>query len=140
MKWILRGVLLLMGAIFVLSLMAAAAVLFLMSLIRWLFTGRKPSILMAMTAYQQWKHGCWRRLQIDPVCRFHVTQRDDLEPVGGLRIRAAKGGSVKSRRLGQICAGANSHTSKRSACALSVNTNCNIKQRSWLNAVFYPQL
>ena len=108
MKWILRGVLLLMGAIFVLSLMAAAAVLFLMSLIRWLFTGRKPSILMAMTAYQQWKHGCWRRLQIDPVCRFHVTQRDDLEPVGGLRIRAAKGGPVKSRRLGQICAGANS--------------------------------
>ena len=57
MKWILRGVLLLMGAIFVLSLMVAAAVLFLMSLIRWLFTGRKPSILITMTTYQQWKHG-----------------------------------------------------------------------------------
>ena len=57
MKWILRGLLLLMGAIFVLSLMVVAAVLFLLSLIRWLFTGRKPSILMAMTTYQQWKHG-----------------------------------------------------------------------------------
>ena len=55
MKWILRGLLLLIGAIFVLSLMVAAAVLFLMSLIRWLFTGRKPSILMAVTAYQKWK-------------------------------------------------------------------------------------
>ena len=55
MKWILRGLLLLMGAIVVLSLMVVAAVLFLLSLIRWLFTGRKPSILMAMTAYQQWK-------------------------------------------------------------------------------------
>ena len=56
MKWVLRGLLLLMGAIVVLlSLMVVAAVLFLLSLIRWLFTGRKPSILMAMTAYQQWK-------------------------------------------------------------------------------------
>ena len=56
MKWILRGLLLLMGAIFLLSLMVVAAMLFLLSLIRWLFTGRKPSILMAVTAYQQWKH------------------------------------------------------------------------------------
>ena len=37
-------------------------------------------------------HLCWRRHQIDPVGRFHVTQRDDLEPVDGLRIVAAKGG------------------------------------------------
>jgi hypothetical protein len=56
MKWILRGLLLLMGAFFLLSLVVVAAVLFLLSLIRWLFTGRKPSILMAVTAYQQWKH------------------------------------------------------------------------------------
>ena len=54
MKWILRGLLLLMEAIFVLSLMVAAAVLFLLSLIQWLFTGRKPSILITMTTYQQW--------------------------------------------------------------------------------------
>ncbi len=32
--------------------------------------------------------------QIDPLCRFHVTRRDDLEHVGGLGIAAAKGGSV----------------------------------------------
>ena len=37
-----------------------------------------------------------------------MTQRDDLEPDGGLGIAAAEGGSVKSRRLGQICVGANS--------------------------------
>ena len=55
MKWVLRGLLLLMGAIVVLSLMVVAVVLFILSLIRWLFTGRKPSILMAVTAYQQWK-------------------------------------------------------------------------------------
>ena len=36
-----------------------------------------------------------------------MTQRDDLEPVGGLGIAAAKGGSVKSRRLGQIWVYAN---------------------------------
>jgi hypothetical protein len=36
-----------------------------------------------------------------------MTQRDDLEPVGGLGLVAAEGGSVKSRRLGQICVGAN---------------------------------
>ena len=66
-------------------------------------------------AYDGWSEGrltqaeaaCWRRLQIDPVCRFHVAQRDDLEPVGGLEIAATKGGAVKSRRLGQICVGAN---------------------------------
>ena len=57
MKWILRGVLVSMGAIFVLSLTVVAAMLFLLSLIRWLFTGRKPSILMAVTTYQQLKHG-----------------------------------------------------------------------------------
>jgi hypothetical protein len=36
-----------------------------------------------------------------------MTQRGDPEPVGGLGVAAAEGGSVKSRRLGQICVGAN---------------------------------
>ena len=36
-----------------------------------------------------------------------MTQRDDLEPIGGLGTAATKGGSVKSPRLGQICVGAN---------------------------------
>ena len=44
-----------------------------------------------------------------------MTQRDDLEPIGGLGTAATKGGSVKSRRLGQICVGAN----RRSLCALA---------------------
>ena len=51
--------------------------------------------------------GCWRRRQIDPVCRLPMTQRDDLEPIGGLGIAAANCGSVKSWHLGQICVGAN---------------------------------
>ena len=41
---------------------------------------------------------CGRRRQIDPVCRFPVTQRDDLEPIAGRGIAAINGGSVKSRR------------------------------------------
>ena len=36
-----------------------------------------------------------------------MTQRDDLEPIGGLGTAATNGGSVKSWRLGQICVGAN---------------------------------
>ncbi len=52
--------------------------------------------------------------QIEPAWRFHVIQRDHLEPVGGLGIAAAKGGSVKSRRLGQICVGANSRAQSAS--------------------------
>ena len=38
-----------------------------------------------------------------------MTQRDDLEPIDGLGIAAAEGGSVKSWRLGQIYVGANTH-------------------------------
>ena len=40
-----------------------------------------------------------------------MTQRDDCEPVGGLGIAAAKGGSVNSRRLGQMCVGTNKEES-----------------------------
>ena len=50
---------------------------------------------------------CGHRLQIDPVCRLPVTQRNDLEAVAGRGLATAKGGSVKSRRLGQICLGSN---------------------------------
>jgi len=45
-------------------------------------------------------------------CRLPVTQRDGLESIAGRGAAAAKGGSVKSRRLGQICVGANT----RGAC------------------------
>ena len=44
-------------------------------------------------------------------------QRDDREPVVGLGIAAAEGGSVKSRRLGQICVGANNKSSYHRFCA-----------------------
>jgi hypothetical protein len=67
--------------------------------------------VVAIPANMRDELDCWRRLQIDPVSRFHVTQRDDLESVGGLGIAATKGGAVKSRCLGQICVGANSYIS-----------------------------
>ncbi len=70
------------------------------------------SVLLISMTWHVLEALCWRRLQTDPARRFHVTQRDDLEPVGGLGIAAAKGGSVKSRRLGQICVGANTRTVK----------------------------
>ena len=35
-----------------------------------------------------------------------MTQRDDPEPFAQRGLAAANGGSVKSRRLGQICVGA----------------------------------
>ena len=41
---------------------------------------------------------CGHRLQIDPVCRFPVTQHDDLEPIAGRGIAAPNGGAAKSRR------------------------------------------
>ena len=44
---------------------------------------------------------------MDPAYWFPVTQRDDPGPVAGLGIAAANSGSVKSRRLGQNCVGAN---------------------------------
>ena len=87
MKWILRGLLLLMEAIFVLSLMVAAAVLFLLSLIQWLFTGRKPSILMAMTAYQQSKHGSrwsYRQRNGEDIIEAEVNEvrvQQDCQPI-----------------------------------------------------------
>ena len=48
------------------------------------------------------------------LCRFPVTHSNHLEPVGGLGIAAGKGRSVKSRRPGQICVGANTLTRYRS--------------------------
>ena len=64
-------------------------------------TSRTPSIARGMPA-PAWPCAA-------AVCRFPVTQRDDLEPVGGLGIAAANGGSVKSRLGGQICVGANKY-------------------------------
>ena len=78
---------------------------------------------------------CWRRCQIDPVCRLHVTQREDLEPVGGLGIVAAQGGSVKSRHLSQICLGASDPQTipcaasiARASCSPSMKA---AKARTW---------
>ena len=50
---------------------------------------------------------CRCRRQIDPACRFPVTQRDAHVIVAGHRMAVADGGSGKSRHLGQIHVGTN---------------------------------
>ena len=42
MQWLLRAFLLLLGLGFMLALLCMAALMFIFSLLRWLFTGRKP--------------------------------------------------------------------------------------------------
>ena len=49
-----------------------------------------------------WRPACWRRRQIDPVCRLPLILRSDLEPTAGRGVEAANVESVKSWRPGQI--------------------------------------
>ncbi len=78
--------------------------------IKW---AKAPWAIRKIRICQNRPYHCRRRREIDPVCRLPMTQRDDLEPIGGLGTAATKGGSVKSRRLGQICVGANSQRPQR---------------------------
>lgn len=50
---------------------------------------------------------CWRRRQIDPGCRYSVTQREVSGIVAGRGMAACHGGSVQSWYVGQNCVGAN---------------------------------
>ncbi len=44
---------------------------------------------------------CWRRRQIDPGCRYSVTQREVSGIVAGRGMAACHGGSVQSRYVGK---------------------------------------
>jgi hypothetical protein len=70
------------------------------------------------------KEVCRCRRQIDPACRFPVTQRDDPGIVAGRGMAAADGGSRKCRHLGQIRVGANTLGSR------SLNSQQNFKLSS----------
>lgn len=54
MKWILRLWLLAMGLAFLLGLMLVSLILLVISLLKWILTGRRPNIIMALNSYQRW--------------------------------------------------------------------------------------
>lgn len=58
--------------------------------------------------------GC-RRRQIDPSCRFSVTQPGVLVIFAACGLAASMGGSAQSRHLGQIRAGTNTWTRRAGA-------------------------
>lgn len=55
MRWLLRVFLLLLGLGFMLALLCMAALMFVFSLLRWLFTGRKPQLVVVMDSYKKWQ-------------------------------------------------------------------------------------
>ena len=55
MRWLLRVFLLLLGLGFMLALLCMAALMFAFSLLRWLFTGRKPQMVVVMDSYKKWQ-------------------------------------------------------------------------------------
>jgi hypothetical protein len=60
MGWLLRVFLLLLGLGFMLALLCMAALMFIFSLLRWLFTGRKPQLVVVMDSYKKWQqHAPW---------------------------------------------------------------------------------
>lgn len=54
MKWLLRLWLLAVGLAFLLGLMVIGFILFVISLLKWAVTGRRPNIIMALNSYQRW--------------------------------------------------------------------------------------
>ena len=55
MRWMLRVFFLLLGLGFMLALLCMAALMFAFSLLRWLFTGRKPQLVVVMDSYKKWQ-------------------------------------------------------------------------------------
>jgi hypothetical protein len=55
MRWLLRIFFLLLGLGFMLALLCMAALMFIFSLLRWLFTGRKPQLVVMMDSYKKWQ-------------------------------------------------------------------------------------
>jgi len=80
MQWLFRAFLLLLGLGFMLALLCMAALMFVFSLLRWLFTGRKPQVVLIMDSYKRWqKNAPWQARQSDSADIIDVQARD-LEP------------------------------------------------------------
>jgi hypothetical protein len=54
MKWFLRLWLLAMGLVFLLGLVLVCLILFTVSMLKWVLTGRRPNINLAVNSYQRW--------------------------------------------------------------------------------------
>ncbi len=80
MQWLLRAFLLLLGLGFMLALLCMAALMFVFSLLRWLFTGRKPQVVLIMDSYKRWQQKApWQARQQDNADIIDVQGRD-IEP------------------------------------------------------------
>ena len=80
MQWLFRAFLLLLGLGFMLVLLCMAALMFVFSLLRWLFTGRKPQVVLIMDSYKRWQQKApWQARQSDSADIIDVQARD-LEP------------------------------------------------------------
>jgi len=77
MQWLLRAFLLLLGLGFMLALLCMAALMFVFSLLRWLFTGRKPQVVLIMDSYKRWQQKApWQARQSDSADIIDVQGRD----------------------------------------------------------------
>ena len=54
MKWLLRLWLLAVGLAFLLGMLVIGLILFVISLLKWAVTGRRPNIIMALNSYRRW--------------------------------------------------------------------------------------
>jgi len=80
MQWLLRAFLLLLGLGFMLVLLCMAALMFVFSLLRWLFTGRKPQLVVVMDSYKRWQQKApWQARQQNSADTIDVQGRD-IEP------------------------------------------------------------
>ena len=80
MQWLLRAFLLLLGLGFMLALLCMAALMFVFSLLRWLFTGRKPQVVLIMDSYKRWQQKApWQARKSDSADIIDVQGRD-IEP------------------------------------------------------------
>ena len=88
MQWLFRAFLLLLGLGFMLVLLCMAALMFVFSLLRWLFTGRKPQVLLIMDSYKRWQQKApWQARQQNNADIIDVQGRD-IEP-GQARLPSA---------------------------------------------------
>ena len=80
MQWWFRAFLLILGLGFMLALLCMAALMFVFSLLRWLFTGRKPQLVVIMDSYKRWQQNApWQARQQNNADIIDVQGRD-IEP------------------------------------------------------------
>ena len=80
MQWLFRAFLLILGLGFMLALLCMAALMFVFSLLRWLFTGRKPQLVVIMDSYKRWQQNApWQARQQNNADIIDVQGRD-IEP------------------------------------------------------------